>query len=174
VGRADPGREEGVPVPGLAFAPLISLADQFLELAQLLLNDAGNLFDSAFCLKIGIVGQFSFGLFSGSFCVVKIALDLLLCAVCHFSSKRLVSRILSSTSTYESKRLDERPKPATMRLIPDKADSARCEAAPKENEENGFLPAAYRRSNLYQAANIKLLRERQGQVHGLIPSTWRE
>jgi hypothetical protein len=30
----------------------------------------------------------------------------------------------------------------------------------QENEENGFLPAAYRRSNLYQAANIKMVRER--------------
>ena len=30
----------------------------------------------------------------------------------------------------------------------------------QENEENGFLPVAYHRSNLTQAANIKLVRER--------------
>jgi hypothetical protein len=38
----------------------------------------------------------------------------------------------------------------------------------QENEENAFLPAAYRRSNLSQAANIKLVCARQVQVHGLL------
>ncbi len=38
---------------------------------------------AAFSLKIGIVGQFSLSRFSGTFRVVKIALDLLPRAVCH-------------------------------------------------------------------------------------------
>jgi len=61
-------------------------ANQFLQMPQFFLNDSGNLFGSAFRFQIGIVNQFAFGLFGGAFCIVKIAFNLLLCAVCHFSS----------------------------------------------------------------------------------------
>jgi hypothetical protein len=41
-------------------------------------------------------------------------------------------------------------------------------------EENFVLLAAYRSSNLGQSASIKLVRSRQGQVHGIIARNWRE
>jgi hypothetical protein len=43
----------------------------------------------------------------------------------------------------------------------------------QENEENRFLPAAYRSSNLGQA-NITLVRRHQDQVHGVIAPNWPE
>jgi len=64
------------------------LADHFLKFSQLLLDDAGYFFNAAFRFKIGIIGQFSLSLFGRSFCIVKIAFNLLPCAVCHLSLER--------------------------------------------------------------------------------------
>src|ERR1700722_4706664 len=74
-------------VDGILRQPPELLADQLLEVTQLLLNNASHLFDPAFRLKIRIVSQLAFSLFSRSFCVVKIAFNFLPCAVCHFSSE---------------------------------------------------------------------------------------
>jgi hypothetical protein len=60
------------------------LADHFLKLTQLLLNDTSYFFDSAFCFKVRIVSQLARSLFSRTFYIVKIAFNLLPCAVCHF------------------------------------------------------------------------------------------
>jgi hypothetical protein len=82
------------------------LADQFLKFTQLLLNDTSHFFDSAIRLKIGIVSQFALSLFSRSFCVVKVAFNLLPCAVCPFlprtflfSIPRLYSKCRSGSKT---------------------------------------------------------------------------
>ena len=37
----------------------------------------------------------------------------------------------------------------------------------------GFLGAVYRSSNLGQSAKLRLVRRRQGQVHGIIARNWR-
>ena len=68
------------------------LADQFLKLSQILLDHPGDFLSSAFSFKIGIVSQFALRFFGGSFCIVKIAFNLLLRAVCHcFPRTRLPS-----------------------------------------------------------------------------------
>jgi hypothetical protein len=61
-----------------------SLANQFLKLTQLLLNNSSHLFGPPFRLKIRIVSQFALRFLGRSFCVVKVAFNLLPCAVCHF------------------------------------------------------------------------------------------
>lgn len=63
--------------------PVALFADQFLEVRELLLDDASHFFGSAFRLEVGIVFQLSLSLFRRPFCVVKIAFNLLPRAVCH-------------------------------------------------------------------------------------------
>lgn len=82
--------------PGVWLLHVRLLADDFLQLSQLLLDDAGDFFSAAFGFKIGIFEQFAFSLFSGTFCVVKIAFDLLFCTVCHFF---LVRGLISTQGT---------------------------------------------------------------------------
>ena len=64
----------------------VLLADQFLELTQLLLNFTSHFFGPAFRLKIGIVNELALSLFRRSFCVAQVAFNLLPCAVCHLFS----------------------------------------------------------------------------------------
>jgi hypothetical protein len=76
------------------------LADHFLKLSQLLLDDTSDFFSSAFRFKIGIVSQFTLCLFSSSFCIVKIAFNLLLCAVCHYFPRTWLLSIPYTSEVY--------------------------------------------------------------------------